>query len=80
MVEPSRLRGLVIIFGPVSFDTMTDIGRDEARVVEPFDPTSLCSDVNQINATAMGLAGSVNAALMKFQHVDTHLEELHNIQ
>lgn len=59
---------------------MTDIVHEEARVVEHFDPTALCSDVKQINTAVISLAGSVKAALLKFESVDARLEEFQTIQ
>ncbi|XP_057446321.1 uncharacterized protein LOC130738367 [Lotus japonicus] len=63
--------------GEGSLDTMTNIGVHEARVVEPFDP--ICSDVKEISTAVIGLAGSVKAALLKFQSVDARLEEFQTI-
>ncbi|XP_057426379.1 uncharacterized protein LOC130719786 [Lotus japonicus] len=61
--------------GEGSLDTLTD----EARV-EPLHQTQLSSDVKQLTATVMDLAGSVKAAMVKFQQVDHRLEEFHQIQ
>lgn len=52
----------------------------EEHSVDGFDPMTLCKEVKQMNKSLLALAGSVKSAMLRFEHVDSQLEQLQNVQ